>query len=152
MSPVLFSPCQVSGRYMMCANKSSLIFCTNVSAPLAFIVRKIYRQMAATNPTPSTAAASMTGLFRRPSTPPPAETMPLTPAGKTAGFVPMTESTVKEIIFGLTMSSSDTSPANSMPRTKYRFEPERKCSIKLILDGYFCLVCTFSSESYIVSL
>ena len=113
---------------MMWEKSSSRMVQTKVSAPRAFMVRKRKRERAASAPIAATAQAIKSGWAFRAPMPPRRSIRSSAIRGTSGALSPMTESTVKEMIFGEIMSNSDTRVANVRLSAKNRFEPLRKCS------------------------
>ena len=148
MSPVLFSLCHTYGRLIMCENSSQRMRSTKVSAPLALQPRNRNLDRAASAPTRATASARYGRCRRRTSMPPAHSTSRMPNAGSFGSALPITLSTVKEMIFGLIMSSSDTRAANRRLKAKYRFAPCRKYRIKLVFVRYVCILRNNDPISY----
>ena len=75
----------------------------------------------------ATAAATKSRFARRVPIPPRRASSAASGPGRCGASVPITESTVKEMIFGLIISKSDTSEAKMTDSTNQRMLPYRKC-------------------------
>ena len=91
-------------------------------------------------PTQATARAMIRGLAFKASSPPAVSSRKAAGPVRAEGASPMTESTVKETILGLTISMKDTMPADIRLRTKKGREPFKKCQISLKLESYFLII------------
>ena len=109
---------------------------TSVSAPLAFIRLKRYRQIPPAAATATTRTATIYRCERRYGMPPERVSRDCNIAGIEGKLFPITASTVNWIIFGLTRSISDTSAAKRIARAKYLLLPCRKNITRLTLSGY----------------
>ena len=123
----------------MCRNSSQRMRSTKVSAPLALQPRNRNLARAASAPTSATINARDSRCCLRTSIPPAFSTSRIPNAGSFGSALPITLSTVKEMIFGLIISSSDTRAANRRLKAKYRFAPFRKYRIKLVFVRYVCI-------------